>query len=192
MNIISSLLFALSANTDNLVVGLSYGIKKIKIGPLSNLIISLVTVAGTILSMLLSQVVINFLPINITNIIGSLILIMIGAWTLIKTLSKRINSNSVLNNPEKVDKDNSLDIDVKEAIILAFALSLNNIGLGIGAGITGLNVMITSFFTFVFSLLMIRIGHFLATNYFFKIFNQKAEIISSLIIIALGMIELFC
>ena len=157
MNVISSILFAISANADNLVVGLSYGINKIKIRPISNLIISIITVTGTILSMSLSKVIVRFLPVYISSIIGSVILILMGAWTLFKILFKKTNLNSILNNPEKADKDNSLDIDRKEAIILAFALSINNMGLGIGASITGLNVIITSFFTFVFSLLMIRI-----------------------------------
>lgn len=191
MNVISSILFAISANADNLVVGLSYGINKIKIRPISNLIISIITVTGTILSMSLSKVIVRFLPVYISSIIGSVILILIGAWTLFKILFKKTNLNSILNNPEKADKDNSLDIDRKEAIILAFALSINNMGLGIGASITGLNVIITSFFTFVFSLLMIRIGHFSGTNYLSKIFGQRAEVVSCLIIIALGVIEFF-
>ncbi|MFY9377782.1 MAG: sporulation membrane protein YtaF, partial [Peptococcia bacterium] len=72
MNILSSLLFAVSANADNFVVGLSYGIKKIKIGVVSNLLISFISVSGTALSMLLSRFIVGPIPENISSFLGSI------------------------------------------------------------------------------------------------------------------------
>ena len=190
MHILSSLVFAISANTDNFVVGVSYGIKKIKIGLVSNLLIALISLLGTILSMSVGKIIFNFLPGNTSNLIGSIILIIIGGWTIVKPLLKSI-SDGVLENPEKVDIDNSSNIDAKESIILAFALTINNVGLGIGASITGLNIVITSSLTFVFSLLMIIVGYALGSYYLSKVFSKNATIISGLIIIALGIYEMF-
>ncbi|ORX22526.1 sporulation membrane protein YtaF, partial [Thermoanaerobacterium sp. PSU-2] len=51
MHVISSLLFSISANIDNFTVAIAYGIKKIRIGILSNLLIALVSGIGTFLSM---------------------------------------------------------------------------------------------------------------------------------------------
>lgn len=191
MNILSSFLFAISANTDNFVVGLSYGIKKIKINLVSNILISLITLTGTVLSMSFSKMIVILIPTNLSNIIGSTMLILIGAWTIIKPLFKNIHSDSILENPEKADKDKSSNIDAKESVTLALALTLNNIGLGIGASITGLNILITSIFTFVFSLLMIIAGYFLGSYYLSKKFTKKATLISGLIIISLGIFEIF-
>ncbi len=189
MNILSSLLYAISANTDNFVVGLSYGIKKIKVGHVSNLLISFITMIGTILSMLLSKGIVKLLPINGSNVVGSTILILIGVWTIVKPLIKGVDSDCILDNPEKADKDNSSTIDVKESIILALALSINNVGLGIGASITGLNILLTSILTFVLSFLMITFGCYLGSYYFSKLFSKRATIVSGVIIITLGIFE---
>lgn len=190
MIILSSLLFSISANVDNFVVGLSYGIKGIKIGGLSNLIISLVTFAGTILSMLFSKFIIRFIPRHVTSIIGSIILIAIGGWTIIGPLLKNTNDKGILNNPEKADKDKSLHIDSKESITLALALSLNNIGLGVGASMAGLNIVTTSLLTLVFSLIMIRIGYILGEVYLSNRFSEKATLVSGILIVLLGVGEL--
>lgn len=190
MHILSSFLFAISANIDSLVVGLSYGTKKIKIGLASNFVIAFISVAGTILSMLVGKTIINFIPENVSNSLGSIILILIGVWTLLKTLLKNMYSNSILDNPEKVDVDNSSSISVKESIILALALTINNIGLGIAASVTGLNILITSLFTFAFSLLMIIIGYVFGSRYVSKAFGKRAIIVSGLLMVILGIYEM--
>lgn len=186
MNILSSLLFAVSANADNFVVGLSYGIKKIKIGVVSNLLISFISVSGTALSMLLSRFIVGPIPENISSFLGSIMLILIGVWTVVKPFVKKVRSVGILDHPEIADRDNSSTIEAKESIALALALTLNNVGLGIGASITGLNIVVTSIFTFAFSLLMIVGGYFLGSHYLSKVFNKRATVISGLLIIVLG------
>ncbi len=190
MHILSPFLFAISANTDNFVVGLSYGIKKIKIGLVSNLLIALISLVGTILSMLVGKIIFSFIPEIISNSIGSIMLMLIGSWTLVKPILKNIHSDDILENPEKADTDNSSSIDPKESIALAFALTINNIGLGIGASITGLNIAITSSLTFILSLLTIIIGYAFGSYCLSKVFSKRATIISGLIIIALGIYEM--
>ena len=189
MNILSSLLFAISANTDNFVVGLSYGIKKIRIARVSNLIIALISLVGTILSMSLSKVILNYIPEFLASLIGSSILILLGVLTIAKPLLKR-DSDSILDNPEKADKDKSLNIDAKESIALGLALTINNVGLGIGASFAGLNITITALFTFVLSLLAIVVGFSLGSYYLSELFGKRATIISGLLIIALGLFEI--
>lgn len=187
MNILSSLLFAISANADNFVVALSYGINKIRIGLSSNLLISLITLTGTVLSMSLIKIISSPVPENIANLIGSAMLILIGVWTIVKPLLKKIDSDGIIDNPEKADKDNSSTIDAKESITLGLALTLNNVGLGIGASITGLNIVLTSLLTFGLSLLMIVVGYFVGSYYLSKVFSKRATIASGLVIIVLGV-----
>ncbi len=189
MNILSSFLFAISANTDNFAVGLSYGMKKIRIGFVSSFLISLISLAGTIISMSFSKIAFNLSPRIPSNIIGSIILILIGGWTIVDSLICK-HSDCILKNPEKADKDNSLNIDAKESVVLALALTLNNVGLGIGAGIAGLNIVQTSFLTFIFSLLMIMGGCYLGSKLFSKVLSQKASLVSGLLMILLGIFEI--
>jgi len=191
MHIVSSLLLVLSANMDNIIVGLSYGIKKVKIGPLANLLIAVITLIGTVLSMALGKILLKIIPGNFVNSLGSIILLLIGLWTIIQPLLKSSDSDSIFENPEKVDIDKSSVIDAKESIILALALTVNNIGIGVGASIAGLNIVVTSLFTFVVSLLTITLGYFIGSRYLARVVNKRTAVISGLIIIILAVYELF-
>jgi len=113
------------------------------------------------------KILFGFVPIIVSNIIGGALLILIGLYALWKTIleGKQKNTDNersgcsmknyidILDAPEKADLDKSGTIDARESISLALALSINNMGLGIGASITGMNVFITALFTFVFSML---------------------------------------
>lgn len=206
MHIVSSLLFGISANIDNFTVGIAYGIKKIKIGILSNLLIAIISAVGTFLSMSIGTFIIHFMSPKIANILGSSILILLGLWFTInfyiKQHSKIINdqcsieNNSyrykeLLDTPEMADIDKSGYIDAKESISLAFALTINNIGVGIGASITGLNILLTTGITFIFSIISILLGCLIGNSCFSKLFGKYAPLVSGIIIIVLGAYELF-
>ena len=191
MHIVSSLLLVLSANMDNIIVGLSYGIKKVKIGPLANLLIAVITLIGTVLSMALGKILLKIIPGNFVNSLGSIILLLIGLWTIIQPLLKSSDSDSIFENPEKVDIDKSSVIDAKESIILALALTVNNLGIGVGASIAGLNIVVTSLLTFVASILTITLGYFIGSRYLARVVNKRTTVISGLIIIILAVYELF-
>jgi putative Mn2+ efflux pump MntP len=191
MRFLPWILFALSANADNFAVGLCYGIRRIKVGFKSNLIIALITFSGTILSMTAGKLIFGLISPDISRFIGSGILILLGIWTLLKSLFKNRQSYGILEYPEKADKDNSQHIDIKEAVPLALALTVNNIGIGIGASAAGLDIFFTSAATFFFSMLTIMAGYLTGLKYFSKILNKKAAVISAFIIIFLGIFEIF-
>ncbi|NRV14874.1 putative Mn2+ efflux pump MntP [Clostridium beijerinckii] len=90
--ILSALLFSLSSNLDNLVIGIAYGIKKIRIGTAANLIVALVTSTGTFLSMLLGIYVSKFLPSFLSNSLGAGIIIILGLYFVIQSIFKLINN----------------------------------------------------------------------------------------------------
>lgn len=197
----------MSSSSDNLIVGLSYGAKKVRINFINNFLISLISGLGTFLAMLSGRAVLQFIPYKLSNIIGSGILILFGIYLLINWLKKEIcNRNkaeqkknlleyeryqNTLRNPEIIDTNNSQTIDLKEAFVLGIVLCLNNIGLGIGASITGLNVFITSVVSLIFSLVFIPIGYWIGEKVFTDKLSKYSEIISICIIIILGVYELF-
>ena len=80
MHLISSLLFALSANIDSFIVGMSYGIKKSDISLLKSTIISLVTLVGTIAAILMGTEISQLLPASCTVGIGCALLIGLGLY----------------------------------------------------------------------------------------------------------------
>lgn len=204
MHYLSVILFALSANIDSLAVGTAYGMKKIKISALSNFIIALISVAGTVIAMLIGLALSKFIPVYIANIIGNLILIAIGLWFLKDYIMKNIRHKEkpeaegplnlcaeILDNPEKADADSSGEIDLRETVILTLALTINNFGLGIGASIAGFNIAATAVFTFIFSLVFIRLGYKLGKGVLSNIIGKYTDLVSGIVIIALGIIEMF-
>lgn len=202
MDLLSVFLFAISANIDNFTVGIAYGIKKIQVRFASNLLIAFISAAGTFLSMSAGLTLSKFMSVSFANSIGSFALVLIGIWSVkdwfvnhLKKQEKRCVSrshcNRLLEEPELVDKDGSKTLDAKESAALAFALTINNLGLGIGASITGLSVYITVLFTFVFSILSILSGSGLGKTYLSKLLGDFAPLISGILIIALGAYEYF-
>lgn len=208
MHILSILLFVISSSLDNFVVGLSYGIKKIKISFFNNLIIAFISGIGTLMSMFLGKVFSVYIPPKLSGYVGSILLILLGLYFLFDFFRlklsnenfkrKKSNNNKqkidfcdeILKHPELADKDNSHNIEFRESIILGFVLSLNNMGLGIGASIIGLNIYVCSIFSMIFSLIFIQAGFYIGDSLFSELFSKYATLISSAVIISLGIYTL--
>ena len=189
MHLISSILFGISANMDNFVIGISYGIKKTRISFLSNLIIGLITFLGTILSIGLGMKIADFIPSSVSQVIGSVILIALGGYYAVKSFwTKNMDSSASGNNSAEAKESTTLTI--KESAVLGFALTINNIGLGIGASITGIPILSTSLITFFLSMLFLFIGNKIGSSWISRFLHRYAEPLSGLIIIALGIYEL--
>ena len=205
MHIFSAFIFALVANVDNLTVGIAYGIKKIKINLSSNILIGLISSIGTFLSMTLGLVIINVISAKTANLFGCIILLILGIYFLIDFFKKRLKIEdlklqirkdfsvyeALLNYPEFADVDKSGSLDVKESILLAFALTLNNFGIGIGVGIAGIDIFQSTILTFIISILSISIGYIVGRKYLSKLLGDYASLFSGCLIIVLGIYEIF-
>ncbi|WP_297420998.1 manganese efflux pump [Clostridium sp.] len=200
--ILSAILYSLSSNLDNLVVGIAYGIKKINIGIIPNLIIATITSIGTLLSMSLGLYISKFLPISITNTLGAIIIIFLGVYFFIQSILNLINNNKakdlalknineMIEYAEKSDLDNSGSINAKEASFVAFGLTFNNLGTGLAASITGVNIEVTVISTFIFSILIISLGKSLGNHILGKFCGKYAPLFSGILLIVLGIIEFF-
>lgn len=194
MQIISSLLFAISASLDNFTVSFAYGIKKVKISTLSNLVIALLSSLSTIIALEAGNFLISVISIKAANTIGGLILVALGFWYMLSTFIKaKINvlqCEELMEDPKIIDKDNSGTVDFKESISLALALMLNNIGLGLAASITNLNIVFTAIVTFLLSIFMIFAGHKLGEILPMGSLSKFSEYLSGIIIAALGIVQL--
>lgn len=199
---ISAILFSLSANLDNFVVGFAYGVKKIEISFYINLLIAILTSVGTTISLVLGNLLYYILPKFIVDLLGSLIIILIGLYFLIQSLIKHKKKKTakevalkdvkaMLVYAEKTDIDKSGDIDIKEGLLIGLGLSINNFGVGIAFSLTGVNIFITSFFSFIFSLFTLSIGVKLGKKLLGKNIGDLSPYISSILLIILGIIE-FC
>jgi len=226
-HLLSSFMISISSNFDNFAVGIAYGVKKIRIGMLANLLIALVSALGTFLAISVGNAIAHYFPAVVDNWLGSLILIGIGVWGIWDTLKgekrrkkararwreRQQFSGSVeaietsatsafdkmdeiayegfVDDPAKADTDQSGYIDIKESIVLSLGLTINNLGGGVGAGISGLNIYFTAVLTFIFSILAILCGDILGTRYTAKMSVLSAGIISGCLMICLGIYEYF-
>jgi putative Mn2+ efflux pump MntP len=239
-HLISALILAIASNVDNFAVGIAYGVKKLKIGLLTNLFIATISAVGTFLSISVGEDINRYLSVPNANLLGSAVLVAVGAWSIRETLKyeRKIarkkawarqemrflvaaGSNEAISNapyenssdnsskefseeflqefsyekflekPEKADLDRSGYIDVRESVALAFGLTLNNLGSGLGGGISNLNVAITTFLVFSLSFLGMTGGCFLGNRFTTKVSGFWAGIISGVLVLVAGIYEYF-
>jgi putative sporulation protein YtaF len=86
--LLSSILLSSSSNVDNFAVAIAYGMKKLKIDALSNLLIALVSAIGTMLSLSVGAVIGRYLPPEVANFLGSGVLMAIGILGIWDTLER--------------------------------------------------------------------------------------------------------
>lgn len=188
-------MFAFSSNLDAFVVGVSYGIKKIHIGFLSNLCVALIATVGTVLSMVIGISLRDVFPDFLEKLIGSGVIILIGCYCLLKFLVKKLHLFKSVpgaeEHPERYDWDHSRHIDLKEAVVLGLALTINNTGIGIGASITGLPIPLSTLCTFLLSSLFLYTGNKLGRGWLSRVAGAYAEPVAGLIMILLGIWQLF-
>ena len=91
---------------------------------------------------------------------------------------------------EKSDSDNSGTLNIKEAFVVSLGLMLNNLGTGLAASITGVNVSITVICTFILSIALLMLGKSIGHNVLGSICGKYAPLISGVLLIILGIFEL--
>jgi putative Mn2+ efflux pump MntP len=96
-----------------------------------------------------------------------------------------------IENPAKADIDKSGYIDIRESIALAFGLTFNNLGSGMGAGISEVNLGAMTLFTFGFSVMAIMMGYILGDRFTARLPGLWAGTISGSLMITIGIYEYF-
>ncbi|MCZ4249236.1 sporulation membrane protein YtaF [Bacillus amyloliquefaciens] len=144
---------AVSSSIDNLGVGMSYGIRKIKISHASNMMIAFIcflfSYIGIYFGKWISAVLPGFFPVLLAAFILSVIgiRIILLAVPRKKENSARADVSSrkkgrfagLLPNPETADADGSGEIGILESMVLGVAVSANALTNGLSAGLIGLS-----------------------------------------------------
>jgi putative sporulation protein YtaF len=191
---------SLANNVDNIGARIAYSIRGIKITIPINIWISVITFIISATAAFSGTLITGFLSRQWSSVISMLLLTGIGLWIIVEPYMKKsgnvlresreekgVNILSVLMNPEKADMDNSKHIDFKEATVLGIALSINNIGGGLGAGMIGLNSFWIGFFSAVISFFALWIGNYI-TDYFTRWnIGNKATVTAGIVLIAIGI-----
>lgn len=201
MNQLISILFiSLANNVDNIGARIAYSIRGIKITVWINIWISVITFIISASAAFSGTLITGFVSKRWSSVISMLLLTGIGLWIIVEPymkkksdvlkvsqLEERANILAVMMNPVKADMDNSKHIDFKEATVLGIALSINNIGGGLGAGMIGLNSFWVGLFSAIISFLALWIGNYI-TEYFTRWnIGNKATVAAGIVLIAIGV-----
>lgn len=212
MQIVPSLLFGISASLDALLTGTVFGIRGTRIRFRQNLLISCITLVGTCLSVGLGSRLVMSAPAILWNLAGSLVLILFGIYYLIKFMiyflkkyreCKQLiaaqvseKSSSGRHFPEKNSSGRNSPppsaMTLREACALGCALSANNIGIGLSASIAGLSLLPAASVTFFFSLAFLYLGNRFGQSHVLSFSERTADLISGMLLILLGVLELIC
>ncbi|MGM8212370.1 sporulation membrane protein YtaF [Virgibacillus sp. W0430] len=193
-----------AVSIDGFGVGITYGLRKIKVPVNALVIIMICSGAIVFLSMKIGSILQTFISPVTAKLLGGLILICLGFFVLFQMIRSKVNTvkmtvqstkrfrdiKTVLATPDQADLDQSGIISAKEAVLLGTALALDAFGAGLGAALLGYSPLVTTIliaFTsglFVFS--GIKIGLLLSKNKHM----EKLSLLPPLLLIALGMFNI--
>lgn len=186
---INLVFIVIAVSLDGFGVGMTYGMRNIRITLLALCIIMICSGLIVFASMMVGNVLQLLLSPVITEILGGIILIALGIFVFFSIIRSKASSTatteskldltpveknpfnrlkSVISDPRHADIDKSGSISVGEALFLGTALALDAFGAGLGASMLGYSPIVTPFLVatmsgaFVFS--GIKIGLMLSKS----------------------------
>ena len=160
MWLFSAILLAVSLSMDALGIGISYGLRKVRVATLPKVIISLISLIFTALAIGIGHVIALILPEQLAKLIGSAMLLVLGVVIIVQALIGRTSSENkkkptpktwswtikslgvsikITRVPVANDIDKAPAINVKESLYLGVALSIDSFGAGISSAVAGVN-----------------------------------------------------
>lgn len=207
-SILETLILVIAMSIDSFVASFAYGSDKIKIPFISIAIISSICSLVLTASLFLGKIISPILPSHLTNIICFTILFLLGIIKLfdssIKTfirkhnnINKKINFSifnlrfilNIYADPQKADTDLSRELSPLEAMALAFALSVDGLVVGMGAGILTINFLEVIIFSFIFGVTAVLLGSYVGYKIAQKI-DLNLSWLSGILLIVLAIIKL--
>ncbi|WP_347549333.1 sporulation membrane protein YtaF [Pseudalkalibacillus hwajinpoensis] len=178
MHWVSLFFLAFAVSIDGFGVGLTYGLRRMRIPFKSILILSICSAVSMLIAMGLGSMLQLWISDIVAQRIGGAILIALGGWVLYQMIrnnkeGEKIISDrtllhfeirsigvviSILRKPTTADFDDSGTITGIEAIMLGAALSLDAFGAGVGASMIGYPPIGTSLLIACMSSFFVLIG----------------------------------
>lgn len=211
--LLNAIILAISASIDSFGVGITYGIKKTKISISAIIVLLILSIFFASVSITFGNILSSYISPSISSIIGASILILIGIFILYGAIFKneKISKSksehkeysffikflgiavNIIKDPINSDFDKSNKIDIKEAIFLGIAMSLDSISIGFGCSTIGINSFLFTLLTSFFQILFLCAGKLLGKKIssISSIPQNIWNIISGVILICMGVIKFF-
>lgn len=193
--------FAIASNLDNVGAGVAFGVGRIRISPTVNLWIAVITFVVTLASVAGGHHLAHLLPGHVAAVLSATAFCGMGLWMIGVSVRERRNQRvmesatgpllvSVLEAPARADSDHSRHIDFREATVLGAALSLNNIGGGIGVGLAHLSPLATSAAAGAASFAVIWIGCVVGERFGGRRLGDHAQMAAGALLLLIGVFQL--
>jgi putative sporulation protein YtaF len=211
MNIFYVLLLGFAVSIDGFIAGIAYGLKNIKI-PFSSLaIVGLVTVLCTGTAMFGASLLEDLINPHIAIVCGSLLLIGIGIISLFQEyLTKNIQSFefdqelsarkitisfgrimiNILAKPETADVDQSKRINSVEALLLGFALGIDNMVATFAASLMGVLPVYTPLLMGIIQMAVVSAGIYASSRIVSESLKKRFPYLPGTLLILLGLLRL--
>lgn len=205
---LETLLLVFVLSLDAFVASVAYGTNRIKIPFLSISIISTICSGLLAVSLFLGSIVRNIIPGKIAISISFVILLLLGVYYLfeglIKTYIKKnpssnkriklrlLNLHLILDiylDETKADFDDSKNLNSKEALYLAVALSIDSLAVGFANSLGDIDYIFTILLSFLAGIISVVSGLFIGRR---LVNTIKVDLswLSGVILIALAILKL--
>lgn len=204
---IEGLLIAIAICVDSFALGITYGIKQIKIPKIAILIINMVTIFALGISIYSGHIIRQFISQEAATMISCLVLVGLGSFFIIesylKYLSKNKSDNKLIKfyiprlgiiidialDVTKADMDISGDINIKEALYLGIVLAIDALGAGFGFSMGGSNYIFFLLMVFIINIFSIFYGIFLGRKVESYRNSLRTSLLPGSILIFIGVLK---
>ncbi len=206
MDAFAGTILAIAVSIDGLSVGIIYGMKGIRLPWSSQLIIVLATSCAFAFAMFFGNVAVRFFHPVLANFIGAIILLFLGAWSLLEAFSRKSSNKrektvvafrikslglvvKILREPTMADINTSGVIDTKEALLLGVALALDAFGAGFGAAAAGFGLGLTTILVSIASFVFLSIGLYIGRRKLVFLQKKSTKYLPGILLITLAIIR---
>lgn len=182
ISLLAMLVFSMACNLDTVMLSMGYAVRGVRLGAAHCLVIALVTTAVTWLSLALGDLAAGVFPPSLPDALGGLVLVGIGCWFLLDWL--RHLGAAGEDAPPAIP-------NLRACLSIAGALAVNNAGVGVAAGVGGMDPGWASVCNFLVTLLCLPVGGWLGRGVLGRFLGRFALPLSGALLVALGLWEAF-
>lgn len=157
------LLLVVVLSTDAFAAGLSYGVEKVRVPFLSLSIIALLSGGMLTASLFAGNLLLSLIPDGLTKGISFLVLFLLSVYKFYDAFASGKQKKANLTTgtlSQKINKEDKSVLSGKEAALLAFALSVDNISAGLCTGTVSLSPATLLLLTTIIHFLALKLGLF--------------------------------
>ena len=174
-------ILAISLSIDALAAGIVYGMRNIIIPIPSKVIICISSILYSGVAIYAGGSLSKIMPSKVASFLGIGILLFLGLYMIIK-----------VQKPAEGDVDKSGIIEIKEAVMLGFALSIDSIGVGIGAGFADIKSPLIPIMVGLFQLIFLSTGTWIGIKFknSCKLNERTLSVLAGILLLILAILRL--